>query len=224
MNNPAQYLLQLFEASERDNGQTFTARDSSAAMAEIERQAAMLEAGGDSAMPMIRRAFPEIWEKIFRSFLRVQNNNFNAGGIADQQVLSLGAQIALAQMRKTNPFAVSKFSEAQRESARTFAQEFAEAVKNDGTLPVELKEYVASLVVEIQSVLDKYEMTGDFVLADALNRLFAAVFMAETQTQDKSGWQKFKEEKAGPFMQAFLGLALPNILSAAQLVLQITQG
>ena len=77
MNNPAQYLLQLFEAAERDNGQTFTARDSSAAMAEIERQAAMLEAGGDSAMPMIRRAFPEIWEKIFRSFLRVQNNNFN---------------------------------------------------------------------------------------------------------------------------------------------------
>lgn len=59
MNNPAQYLLQLFEAAERDNGQTFTARDSSAAMAEIERQAAMLEAGGDSAMPMIRRAFPE---------------------------------------------------------------------------------------------------------------------------------------------------------------------
>ena len=119
MNNPAQYLLQLFEAAERDNGQTFTARDSSAAMAEIERQAA---------------------------------------------------------------------------------------------------------VVEIQSVLDKYEMTGDFVLADALNRLFAAVFMAETQTRDKSRWQKFKEEKAGPFMQAFLGLALPNILSAAQLVLQITQG
>lgn len=75
MNNPAQYLLQLFEAAERDNGQTFTARDSSAAMAEIERR-----------------------------------------------------------------------------------------------------------------------------------------------------WQKFKEEKAGPFMQAFLGLALPNILSAAQLVLQITQG
>lgn len=48
--------------------------------------------------------------------------------------------------------------------------------------------------------------------------------MAETQTRDKSRWQKFKEEKAGPFMQAFLGLALPNILSAAQLVLQITQG
>lgn len=186
MNNPAQYLLQLFEAAERDNGQTFTARDSSAAMAEIERQAAMLEAGGDSAMPMIRRAFPEIWEKIFRSFLRVQNNNFNAGGIADQQVLSLGAQIALAQMRKTNPFSVSTFSETQRESARTFAQEFAETVKNDRTLPLELREYVASLVVEIQSVLDKYEMTGDFVLADALNRLFAAVFMAETQTRDKS--------------------------------------
>lgn len=104
------------------------------------------------------------------------------------------------------------------------AQEFAETVKNDRTLPLELREYVASLVVEIQSVLDKYEMTGDFVLADALNRLFAAVFMAETQTRDKSRWQKFKEEKAGPFMQAFLGLALPNILSAAQLVLQITQG
>ena len=96
--------------------------------------------------------------------------------------------------------------------------------QNDRTLPLELREYVASLVVEIQSVLDKYEMTGDFVLADALNRLFAAVFMAETQTRDKSRWQKFKEEKAGPFMQAFLGLALPNILSAAQLVLQITQG
>jgi hypothetical protein len=47
MNNPAQYLLQLFEAAERDNGQTFTARDSSAAMAEIERQAAMLEAGDE---------------------------------------------------------------------------------------------------------------------------------------------------------------------------------
>ncbi|RGU31650.1 hypothetical protein DWW84_07690 [Bifidobacterium pseudocatenulatum] len=224
MRNPAQYLLQMFNASQRDEGQTFTVRDAVAAMTEIEKQAAMLEAGGDSALPVMRRAFPEIWEKIFRSFLRVQNNNFNMDNVMDQQELSLSAQIVLVQMRKTAPFAVSTFTVEQRESARDFAREFADAVKNDLTLPNDLKTYVAALVVQIQSNLEQYEMTGDFVLADSLNKLFAAVFMAETQTRDKSRWQKFKEEKATPFMQVFLSLALPNVLSAAQLVLQITQG
>lgn len=87
-------------------------------------------------------------------------------------------------------------------------------------LPSDLLAYLSRLIREAREALDEYELTGDFKLSVAFDRLCNALRVAETKTKKHPVWEKFNEQFMVPLIAqvgvnaAVYGLTVAQVLPA----------
>lgn len=64
---------------------------------------------------------------------------------------------------------------------RNMIEEAVKCVRADDSLPSDLLAYLSRLIREAREALDEYELTGDFKLSVAFDRLCNALRVAETK-------------------------------------------
>lgn len=64
----------------------------------------------------------------------------------------------------------------------------------DDTLPTELRKHIYIIAAHARHCIEDYEMTGDFALQSAVERLAAAVQMATTVSTKEGAWAKFRDK------------------------------
>ncbi|MFE4835201.1 hypothetical protein ACFRAU_11040 [Arthrobacter sp. NPDC056691] len=89
---------------------------------------------------------------------------------------------------------VPKVDEASRDSYLTTINEVITALGADETLPADLRKHIYIIAAHARHCLEDYEMTGDFALQAAVERLATAVQMAMSFTKSEGAWSKFRDK------------------------------
>lgn len=88
--------------------------------------------------------------------------------------------------------------EARRVSYLENITEIIVALGSDDSIPSELKKHVYTIAAHARQCIEEYEMTGDFALQAAAERLAAAVQSAMSVSKKPEAWQKFKDKFVYP--------------------------
>ena len=108
--------------------------------------------------------------------------------------------------------------EAERAQVGDFVAAVLGALKDDDSLPEELRLHIATLIVEIQRCLLDYEIQGDFQLAAAVERLMAVLLFAESESNGKASvWRKVYDDYFRPIMVGLMIAAPDTIFKIAAL-------
>lgn len=136
-------------------------------------------------------------------------------------MLSDGDLMGLQTVAEKMSMSTVAYSEDARERMRSMIDEAIKCVREDDTLPSELVVYLSRLIREAREALDEYDVTGDFKLSVAFDRLCNALRVAETKTGRHPVWKVFNEQ----FMVPLLAQVGVNVvvwgLTAAQVLPQI---
>ena len=115
------------------------------------------------------------------------------------------------------------FDDASREKVREAVGEVARTVLEDTSLPEELRLHIARLIRHVESCLDDWEIKGDFLLADALDRLTAAVHLAEAKSDDPAKWNDLWQKWIRPVSVGLIA-GVPQVSLQVSQMLAITGG
>ena len=105
-----------------------------------------------------------------------------------------------------------------REAVRSIVQEARSLLRADGSLPERMRLHLLQLLLHVEDVLDRYEVMGDSALEDAVERLFGAMRVAESRSEDPGRWRSFWEKWIVPAGVAILGGSPGTILSITQML------
>lgn len=114
-----------------------------------------------------------------------------------------------------------KFTMEDQQKISEMLVELTSALASDQSLPRELKLHMRRLIVEVQTCIDEYEITGDFFLQSALDRLFVAVAKVENQSKEPGKWGGFRDKFVYPALSSLVGgapgtlIALNSVANAA---------
>lgn len=106
-----------------------------------------------------------------------------------------------------------EFGIEARQSISDFLVELTSELTSDDSLPRELKLHLRRLIVEAQTCLEEYEITGDFFLQSSLDRLSVAVMRAGKASSNPSKWTRFADKFMYPAATALIGGAPGTILA-----------
>lgn len=129
-------------------------------------------------------AYPHNWQ---------QAPNSGYPNLWDQDALDaldLVAQLLESQVPEVN--------EARRTSYLENITEIIVALGSDDSLPSDLKKHVYTIAAHLRHCIEDYEITGDFALQAAAERLAAAVQSAMSVSKNPEPWQKFKDKFVYP--------------------------
>jgi hypothetical protein len=76
--------------------------------------------------------------------------------------------------------------------------EVISALGSDDSLPSELRKHIYIIAAHARHCIEDYEMTGDFALQAAVERLAAAVQTAMTVSTKDGAWSKFRDKFVYP--------------------------
>ncbi|WP_447947913.1 hypothetical protein [Microbacterium maritypicum] len=184
--NAASLLDSFFRA---DNKRAFDPRYIVMAVIEIESHVDLWEQAGSNVTPF-REALPiwraEVFHYIDPNDGRFANygesNNFGTGVLG---LLGWAAE----RIASTTP----ETSEAVRSGIREMVQEARNTLVEDTSLPERLRVHVTRVLRHVEEALDNYDITGEFLLEDALERLLGVLGIVENASKEPSRWQKFRE-------------------------------
>ncbi|GAA3342988.1 hypothetical protein GCM10017714_33730 [Curtobacterium pusillum] len=210
-NNPAELLLNYFGTGSQSDRQKYTPRILFNALGECEDTLTTWERLGKpvaaymGAVPRWSQAIAMGWN---------ENMSLPTVGARTPDEGDMGMlQLLANEMRAFVPVLDA---EAQ-DRISDLVHEVLEAVKADDSLPVELREHIATLIIQVEQCLADYEIRGDFALREAVERLLANVRIASDRSNEPDRWSRVWDEFAVPIL-AGLVVELPSIgLAIAQL-------
>jgi len=208
--NGAELLTQFFEVSRSKlAGYDFTALY--LAIVDIEHHIDLWEKSGED-VSAFRSALPawkqQLHEDTSDNFTTQANPHGRSVSTGDIGVLKWAA----SKLGTSSP----TMDEETRQSITELLNHVREVVVKDGSLPDELRLHLVNLLQQVASAVEHWEITGDFSLSDALDRLFGAMRVAETLSSDPSVWSDLWSSWGKP-------IAVGLIVNAAPVALQITQ-
>ncbi|MDN3443392.1 hypothetical protein [Microbacterium sp. APC 3901] len=206
----ARLLLNFFNATIQEK-YTYAFEDLIAAIADIRRHMPLWKAQGHDVLAF-EEAIPA-WTSSIITYM-VEGQIRKPGGMptsGDLGVLRWAASLLDAD--------TPSLSESQRGDIREMVNAARGVLRDDGTLPESLRLHIMTLLLHVESVLDNFEVMGDFALEDAVERLLGAMRFAENvSTSEPNAWQKFYRDWVQPVATAILGgspntaLALTTLL------------
>jgi hypothetical protein len=112
---------------------------------------------------------------------------------------------------------VAKIDEKKRASYLENIEEIIAALKADATLPAELRNHIYTIAAHARQCVEEYEITGDFAVQAAVERLAAAVQTAIVVSQDSGAWAKFKDKFVYPTVASLVASGPQLALAASAL-------
>jgi hypothetical protein len=208
--NGAQLLTRFFESpSSKRAGWDFTALY--LAIVEIEQHVDLWEkTGADvsafrSSLPAWKRQLHEDTSDRFSTHDNGLHRSLDSGHIG---VLKWAA----SKLSDSSPV----IDENRRQSVVELVDHVRQTVVSDTSLPDELRLHLVNLLQQVANAVEHWEITGDFTLADALDRLFGAMRVAETMSSNAKAWSDLWDDWGKP-------IAVGLIVNAAPVGLQISQ-
>lgn len=113
---------------------------------------------------------------------------------------------------------VSEITDTQRDSYLETINQIITALGADDSLPSDLKKHVYTIAAHARQCIEEYELTGDFALQAAVERLAAAVQTAISISSDPSAWEKFKDKFFYPTLAGIVASG-PQLAIAASTAL-----
>lgn len=184
MANSAQYLIGFFD---RDKAETSEYRINvvSAAMNDLERVTRAGAAIGTDLCQEIVGDIPQIWQHVILSFVDKEPRwddklRWKCSPTPITKVgLPKDLHKDLVMAAQTLPFSSPDEDERKKRDVRELIVETAKAIQDDPTLPQNVRVYILRLLKELSTALEESDKAM-FILDDAINRLVAALTMAET--------------------------------------------
>ena len=90
--------------------------------------------------------------------------------------------------------------DAGRDRTRGLVDAVLAAISDDNSLPTELRIHLAQMADQLGWCLDRYEITGDFELKNAIDRLLITVGVTAQTSNNASLWTKIANEFVSPFI------------------------
>lgn len=143
---------------------------------------------GDEEAKISHESMPQIWATIFGTYSNSsKKTNFSYSTVSLNREAKLAVLVA-QRLLKNEP---ALYPEERRVKVKQLIDELPKLLV-EVNLPESLKSYLYTLAREVQTALDQYEITGDFKLDDAFNRLQGAFNIAIVATADKESAVKMK--------------------------------
>lgn len=187
--NAANLLEAFFEES--SNRSRYDSRVILLALGEIDGHIDLWESQGSNVVPF-RKAVAvwrtEVFHLMDRDTGVFRNNLAPSGNLreGDLGVLSWAAERIASTVPETN--------EESREGIRQMVQGVRNLLVEDRTIPDRLRVHVARLLHHVEEALETYDITGEFLLEDAVERLLGALNLVENASEDPTKWQKFRAD------------------------------
>lgn len=222
--NAAEYLIGFFESGRADSAAKagYHFPDVVRALAEVESAIESWETAGMDVHLM--RGCLERWKQsalnVFSKGVSI-SWNVSFGSTDPQHLLSDGDLMGLQTVAEKMSLSTISYSDDARERMREMIDEAIRCISEDNTLPTELVVYLSRLIREAREALDEYDVTGDFKLSMAFDRLCNAIRVAEAKTKKHPVWEKFNEQFMIPLIAQVGVNAVVWGLSAAQVLPQI---
>jgi hypothetical protein len=111
-----------------------------------------------------------------------------------------------------------KYGDQDRTELRATLDGTRDALASDTSLPTTLRRHIYGLLDHASTVLDEYELFGDFELQKAVDRLLVSVNAAANVSKDRSKWRDLADKFVYPVM---VGLAIqaPDSVAAMAAIL-----
>jgi hypothetical protein len=112
---------------------------------------------------------------------------------------------------------VARIDERKRASYLESIEEIIAALKADATLPTELRNHIYTIAAHARQCVEEYEITGDFAVQAAVERLASAVQTAIVVSKDSGAWVKFKDKFVYPAVASLVASGPQLALAASAL-------
>nr|DAE18423.1 MAG TPA: hypothetical protein [Siphoviridae sp. ctsi73] len=184
MANSAQYLIGFFDRDKAETGE-YRINVVSAAMNDLERVTRAGTAIGTDLCQEIVGDIPQIWQHVILSFVDKEPRwddklRWKCSPTPITKVgLPKDLHKDLVMAAQTLPFSSPDEDERKKRDVRELIVETAKAIQDDPTLPQNVRVYILRLLKELSTALEESDKAM-FILDDAINRLVAALTMAET--------------------------------------------
>jgi hypothetical protein len=224
--NPAEYLLSFFKASKTDMSmESFRYPDLIAALDEIENAidswaAAGIDVSGfQDCLPRWKTSITNAFEEdgTIRWILPL-----GAPGPHTIQTEKLlpGDQACLQWAAEKMAQCSTSFTAEVREKMSRMIDECIREMQEDD-LPQDLLLYVSRIIREARTALEEYDLTGDFKLSVAFDRLCNAIRIVKGKSTATKKWQSFWNAYVAPlFAQVAVG-GTYTLLTASGVLPQI---
>lgn len=124
---------------------------------------------------------------------------------------ALDALDFVAQLLETQ---VPEVDEARRSSYLENINEIIIALNADDSLPPDLRKHIYTVASHARHCIEEYELTGDFALQAAVERLAATVQAAIKVSTKAEAWQKFRDKFVYPTVAGLVASG-PQLVIAA---------
>ena len=224
--NAAEYLLGFFEVGDSYDADKAGYRfpDIVAALAEVESAIDSWALAGMD-VHLMRQCLARWKSSAINIFIthtgRIKWDLSDAGFKDTDSLLSDGDLMGLQTVAEKMSMSTVEYSKTAREQMSRMIDEAIKCIKEDDSLPKELVMYIARLVSEARTALDEYDLTGDFKLSIAFDRLSNALRVAEAKTKHSETWKTFREQFMIPLLAQVGVNAVVLTLNAAQILPQI---
>lgn len=185
--NAADLLISFFRAKSKE---PFNSRAIVLALVEIESHVELWESSG-SDVQSFKEAMP-VWRGEAFHFIEPTTGNFRTYNETGN--LGVGELGLLGWVSERIATSTPKTDGAGRESIRDMVQKARKLLIADNSLPDRLRLHVSRLLRHVEEALDNYDITGEFLLEDAVERLIGALHIVESRSSEPTKWQKFRDE------------------------------
>lgn len=224
--NAAEYLLGFFEMGSSNNANEagYKFPDIVAALAEVESAINSWALAGMD-VHLMRQCLARWKSSALNTF--TTNSGRVKWDLSDimlkdtEGLLSDGDLMGLQAVAEKMSMSTVEYSKTAREHMSQMIDEAIKCIQSDDSLPNELVVYIARLVSEARTALDEYNLTGDFKLSIAFDRLYNALRVAETKTKHSETWKTFREQFMIPLLAQVGVNAVVLGLNVAQVFPQI---
>lgn len=217
MTSAAQFLHDFFTASMEQEGVVFRTLYSASCELEDELRA-LADIGGKvqpylDLVPRLRLAL----EQNVRPDLSTMTTS-GPGGVrrfarVDERDLAL-LELAIERTELK-----SDMTPEREKTLRELLAAVRELVTSDESLDPQMRLFIVRAIIATENALDEYEITGEFVLRDALLHLFGLLHTAEATSDDPTPWRA-AWEKYGVPATAGLIASIPQIALSTGAFLQ----
>ena len=224
--NAAEYLLGFFEmgSSNKANEAGYKFPDVVAALAEVESAIDSWALAGMD-VHLMRQCLARWKSSAINTFTTNTGRvKWSLDGINfkdTEGLLSDGDLMGLQTVAEKMSMSTVEYSETARDRMSKMIDEAIKCGREDDSLPDELVVYIARLGSEARTALDEYDLTGDFKLSIAFDRLSNALRVAEAKTKHSETWKTFREQFMIPLLAQVGVNAVVWGLSTAQVLPQI---
>jgi hypothetical protein len=90
--------------------------------------------------------------------------------------------------------------DAGRERTRNLVESVRAAISDDDSVPAELRIHLTQMADQLGWCLDRYEITGDFELKNAIDRLLITIGVTAQRSNNGGIWTKIANEFVSPFI------------------------